>query len=229
MVVKINRKLFWVAVAVLLLAAGVAYVGLVSRVVPEELLPQALANTLDTPTYRYRVEVIQVRPAGPIYLSRINGEKAGGDFHLWGEMQGGPVDVYEIEGVTYLKDAITQKWIILPGRRLLSDDLFMMEVNPAENLRFAVPTTVKYLGRESLQGKKLYVLECSPQVIESKYLTKWFKDFTYRVWVEPGSKRIRRAQIHAVTVHNPDFKVEAAFEFYDQGKTIKIVPPTQSS
>lgn len=226
MVVKINRRLLGLAVAVLVLAIAGAWVRWASRVVPEELLPQALAATLGTSSYRYRVEVIQVRPQGPIYLSRINGEKSGGNFHLWGEMQGGPVDVYEIEGVTYLKDAITEKWIILPGRRLLSDDLFMMEVNPAENLRFAVPTTVQYLGRQPLQGKKLYVLECSPLVIESKYLTKWFKDFTYRVWVEPGSKRIRRAQMHAVTVHNPDFKVEAAFEFYDQGKPVKITPPT---
>lgn len=227
MVVKINRRWLGVAVAVLVLAIAGAWVRWTSRVVPEELLPQALAATLGTSSYRYRVEVIQVRPQqSPLYLSRINGEKAGENFHLWGEMQGGPVDVYEIEGVTYLKDAITEKWVILPGRRLLSDDLFMMEVNPAENLRFAVPTAVKYLGRQPLQGKKVYVLECSPSVIESKYLTKWFKDFTYRVWVEPGSKRIRRAQMHAVTVHNPDFKVEAAFEFYDQGKPIKIAPPT---
>ncbi|MHB1127483.1 MAG: hypothetical protein ACYC2T_11115 [Bacillota bacterium] len=226
---KISWKLIGIVVLVaLLLIAGYFMFSGATKVDPVALTTESLEKTLSSKSYRYLTELKLIREGGEVTLSKIQGEKAGEeDFHITGVMQQQEVEVYQLQDTTYLKDPVTGKWMEVPGNNLMEQELFMTEINPLGNFKFSSLGEVTYKGVEKLKGKKHYLVELHPEV-ESDFLQRFWKDFTYQMWVDPQDQVIKKALVRAVHKADPKTAVSISVEFYDYGAKIKLEAPKKN-
>lgn len=195
------------------------------KVVPEELIIQALDTTNAVTSYRFRLEAYLEADGGRIEVSRVNGERSQeGDLHLWGKMTGQEVDVYQIRDTTYFKDALSGRWMVTPGNSPLQQELFMAEVNPLSILKITRIKELQYKGRQKNMPGRPYLLLLRPE-INNRLLNAYWENFQYKLLIERGSNYIRRVELVANHRQKPEDMLNMVLELYDFNKRITIKPP----
>ncbi|TDA66948.1 MAG: hypothetical protein D9V47_11550 [Clostridia bacterium] len=226
-------KGYWRFIAVALAAGILAWVGYGYyqenvKLVPEELLDEALKNTLAASSYRYDISVRLTVDGREEKLSQVTGERdAQGNFHVQGEMTGQPTEAYQIEDTTYLKDPVTSKWMVIPGNNLFQQELFMAEINPVAMLNISQPRDLEYLGKQEGQGGQVYVLKLRPQVVENRFLNIYAQDFTYSLHISRNNRHVSRAEVEATSKANTNTRIFFTVDFFDYNARIAIEPPVQ--
>jgi len=220
----------WKAMVALLLllsvaAGGLAYYNRFIRVDPEELMFRAIEGAKGTASYRYRVFFQVVTNGNKIVMSNIRGERTeAGEFHITGEIQAQKTEVFHIANTTYMRDAITGKWMVIPGSAIGDHALFMVEVHPLATLYMTAWDNLTYLGKEVVDGKKLLVLTSNP-VIDNQFLNTWFTGFQSKLWVD-RTGRIYRSQLQGVYKSDSKHTFFLEMEIWDQNQNIKLNPPS---
>jgi hypothetical protein len=194
------------------------------KVEPEQVLQEALQHAGTAQSYRYLVEVQVKVNNQERKLSRIYGEIAGEDLYFYGLIHNQEVKVYQIGDGTYWWDPITGKWAVTPSDRPFDQAHFLIEANPLACFNFVSVEGITYLGKEKVAGRKAYLIQCSPTV-KHDFMNTWFKDFSYKVWIDTKNKAILKAQISGLFRDQPDNTVFIKLEFKDYGSDIKITPP----
>lgn len=223
--IKFNWKTIIIVILILLIisAGGYSYYSWVTRVIPEELLPEAISKTVSAQSYRYQVALKLDLNGEERVLSRVNGERNGEEFHLKGNIAAQDVDVYYVDETVYMKDSVSGRWMTNHGVGIFQQDLFMIEVNPIDSLNYEVLNNIVYHGIE--KGKKpAYVMEYNP-VITNKMLTTYWEDFQYKVWIDRKSKRIYKMEVFARHRDNHANGMHMQLLMYDFGKRIRIEAP----
>lgn len=196
-----------------------------TKVIPEELLAQALTNTLEAKSYRYQTKSTFVLNGEEKIFSDLVGEKSDETaFHVKGTMLKTPIDLYQIKDTTYRLDSLTNKWIIMENNSLLKESLLMTELNPLSNFYFKDIISASYLGKEKINRRNTYKLECIP-VIENRWLDSYFKDLKYTLWVDKKDKLLKKAMVTANSKENKSGTITIEVELYDYHETIEIKPP----
>jgi hypothetical protein len=72
--------------------------------------------------------------------------------------------------------------------------------------------------------RKCWVVEFKPQV-ENEYLETWWKDFTYRFWVDRRTHLLAKAVATATNKSSPGTKLSLTVNFSDIGERIKLTLP----
>ncbi|MEW6662364.1 MAG: hypothetical protein ACOY9Y_11290 [Bacillota bacterium] len=194
------------------------------KVYPDQVLQKALQHAGTAQSYRYQVDVQVKVNNQERKLSRISGEKAGGDLYFHGLIHNQEVKVYQIGDGTYLWDPITGKWAVTPSNRPFDQPHFLIEANPLACFNFVSVDGITYLGKEEVAGRKAYVIQCAP-AIKHDFMNAWFKDFSYKVWIDAKNKAILKAQVSGFFRDQPENTVFIKLEFKDYGADIKIPPP----
>ncbi|MGB9920303.1 MAG: hypothetical protein ACPLPT_06200 [Moorellales bacterium] len=191
------------------------------RVEPEEVLGQALSAALAASAFRYRVQAELVVEGQRRALSEVSGERdREGNFHFQGTMAGDRVEVYQIADTTYLLDSQTGKWMVVPGSELARQRMLMAEIDPLSNLRFASRGPAVYRGRENRQ----HVLEFRA-VPANEFMTTWFEEFTYRVWIDGRTRRLQKVLLEARSRANPQARATFAIQLFDYDLPLRLEPP----
>lgn len=226
---KRHWRLIAVALAVVMAAwFGYGYYQENIKLVPEELLDEALRNTLAASTYRYNISVRLKVDGREEKLSQVTGERdARGNFHVQGEMTGQPTEAYQIGDTTYLKDPVTSKWMVIPGNNLFQQELFMAEINPVAMLNIAQPQDMEYLGKQKGKDGQVYVLKLRPQVVENRFLNMYAQDFTYLLHISRGDRYVSRAEVEATSKANTSTRIFFTVDFFDYNARISIEPPVK--
>lgn len=219
----------WIILAVVILVilgcGGYYYYQTQLKIVPQDLLQEALEKTLGAKSYRYHVKLTMHVDNRPLPLSDIQGEKANErDFHIKGTMQEQEIEVFQIDNTTYLKDAVSGKWMVIPENSVFETEYFLAEINPLASFNFTRLDNLQYLGVEKIQGKKYYVLECTPAV-NNEFLSRFWQDFHYKLWVEKGSRKLMRAEVRAVNKAKPTDSLTMQVELKDFDAPIKLTAP----
>lgn len=197
------------------------------KVVPDELISRALADTNKVSSYRFHVEAYLINGGKKIPLSSIDGERTNeSDLHLKGQMTGQDVEVYQVKDTTYFKDPISKRWMVTPGNNPLEQEKFMAELNPLSILNIVQINDLQYLGRQKEMPGRPYLLTFNPRV-NNRFLNSYWKDFSYKLWIEPGSNYIRRVHLEANHRKHPKDKLVMDVDFYDFNKRIKIELPEE--
>ena len=227
---KYFRLKYILALVVIIIAAyfGFNYVQ-EARIVPEELLNTALANTLEAKSYQFHTKsTITIQGEDKIF-SDISGERADAQtFHVVGNMLGTEINVYQINDTTYRLDKATNKWIITENNSLLRESLLMAELNPLSNFYFKELISTSYLGKEKVAGRKMYKMECRPR-INNKWLDGYFKDLKYIIWIDRKDKVIRKATVTALSKEKESSSLTVEVELFNFNKEFKIQPPVVQS
>lgn len=224
--IKVNftwKKLVALFLVLIFSAVGYVYYEWVNLVIPEELLPQVISKTLETDSYRYHVALkINISEQEKL-LSEVKGQRGLNEFHLQGFIAGQEVDVIYVDDKVYMKDAVSDRWMVNQGRGIFDQDLFMVEVNPITCLEFVELNNINYLGMDKSKTTS-YVMEYNP-VVANKMLTTYWTDFEYKVWIHKGAKLINKVEIFAKHKDNPKNGLHMQLLLSDFNKKVKVEAP----
>ena len=227
--IKIPWKPLLAVVLVLVLSwSGYVYYLNNIKIIPEELLAEVMQRTETTNSYRYHVKVTLLgTDTGNNVLSNLDGENSKDNFHIWGEMAKEQIEVFQVGNTTYAKRMEDARWMKTPGNNPFEQTLFMAELNPLASFDFNSYSELEYLGKEKIDGKKLYLLTYQPKLGE-ELLTMYFTDFKYKIWVDRGRREIRHAQIEATSKISSKGGLKMEVKIWDYNKPIEIKPPEDS-
>ncbi|MCL6611830.1 MAG: hypothetical protein K6T66_09865 [Peptococcaceae bacterium] len=186
-----------------------------------DLFNRALSNTLACSSYRYSVEV---RQGGRDMVTLVEGERVEPDrVHIKGAMQKSQMEFVQIGDTTYMKDPWSDRWFTLKGNSLAQSELFMTEFNPLGLFKFKDVPVIKKTGSDKLEGVKTEVLELRP-IVANPFLEVKYTDFKFKVWVDPGQKLIRKAEMAAHMPGGGEGMV-VVMKFWGFNEKIRIDPP----
>ena len=223
---KISRRRIIVLILLLAAAGSGGFVFYENtKVVPDQLLREALENTFNAQSYTFSVKSNLVVDGKQRALSDIEGEKdKEGNYHIKGTMLKQAVEVYQIENTTYFKEEKTDKWMVIENNNIMDMEQFITEVNPLSNFNFTIPPNIDYLGKEEIDGRKCVVLSCMPDV-ENQILELHWNNFKYKLWVDKGKKIIRQAEVMAESKNDSGTTLCLNVELKDTNKGGEISPP----
>lgn len=191
----------------------------------EELAQQAIDNLLAAESLTYHTESRLMINDDTTRLGSIDGEINGSDFHAAGEMLGAPLNIYQLDSVTWRQDTITEQWLKTEDGRLLTDSALLDEIDPRAAFGLTSFTDTADSGTETVNGEKCRIITLRPQT-ESGYYEKYFDDLTYTLWISAKDQHICRADITAAAssgTQNSELCITA--EFSDYNTTGPIEPP----
>lgn len=225
---KLNLKAGLIGLVVLLLV-GLGYGGFQVyqesvKIIPEELLAEALDKTLALNSYSYSVSLTMTVNGQERRLTDIAGIKAnGGDFHIQGEMYETKVEIFQFADSTYQRDPISGKWMVFPTS-VTDMELMVTEINPLSNFNFKHLNEISYQGIEKMDGRKVYVLKCKPQ-INNQFLELYWENFEYTLWVDKASRYIIQATITATNIKTPENTLSLNISLDNFNKEFKLEKP----
>jgi len=196
-----------------------------TRVSPEDLVQEAVRNTVLAHSYRYSAASRIVNGTKVQFLSRVEGEKGNKDrIHVKGRVLDVDMEVFQIGNTTYNKDPFSHRWFVSENNYVFKQQLFMTEMDPLANFDFSKVATARYGRAEKVNGRKCMAIDVVPQV-ENKYLTLLWKDFAYTMWIDSRDHVLRKGLIKARSKNNPKFSLVISAEFKDFNKEIPVKPP----
>jgi len=209
-----------------LILAGGYYFKTSNYLIPaEDLLTQALNQAFEAQSYRYTM-VSQLYIDGKNQTwSDVTGEKADPhDLHLRGTMVNTPIELYQVGDTSYNKDPFTNRWYTVKGYDLTRQEILMMEVNPLANFNFKEVIEVNNIGKEKVQDKNCWVLECTAD-LENQLLEVLWQDFRFQFWVDREDHLLRKGQLTARSKTNPESLLTITTEFKDYNQPIQFEVP----
>ncbi|MEW6447476.1 MAG: hypothetical protein AB1426_05240 [Bacillota bacterium] len=191
---------------------------------PQELFQKALTSTKEVKSYSYRIKTQLTTAKGVRCLSDVHGVRILPDrVSVKGKIFNAPVEIIHIEGVTYVKDRFSNRWLTLEGERLGETGVFITELDPLVLLDFEEEPLVAYGKKERGRSEELYSLQFKPRV-RNRFLTAQFTDFEYRVWIEPKTYHIVELQVKTNNKAAPT-KLTIDLSLRDFDRAPKIEPP----
>jgi len=196
-----------------------------SRVVPDQLLKATLSQMSQVDSFRYELRSeLKVADRREV-ISNIYGERAAqGAVHIKGEMVKSPVDIYYINNVSYNYDPYSKRWLVVEDAASNVGRVLVTELSPLSNFTFKAVNAVKLEDFEKVNGVNCAVLTCAPS-LENELMEVYWDNFHYRLWCEPGKNILRKAELSAVSKHNPNTQLNLEVKFSDIGKPITIKKP----
>lgn len=226
MVFNISAKKVTVILLVLLILGMAAYlIYEENKIVPTDLLKEAMNNTFQAESYAFGVKSTLTVDGEDRHLSDIKGKKdALGNYYFKGTMLKQDVEVYQIQDTTHFREGSSDKWMRMEDNNIMDMQQFTTEINPLSNFSFSVPEEVTMIGKEKIDGKKYVLLECSPHV-ENEILNLHWKNFHFKLWVDKGKKVISRAQVTAENKENAKSLLKLEMSLDDFNKVGEILLP----
>jgi len=227
----VNKKRRWLYSIIILLLVGLGLITwLVNRqqqirVDPNLLLKATLSQMNQVESFRYELRSeLKVADRREV-ISSISGERApGGGVHIKGEMVKSPVDIYYINNVSYNYDPYSKRWLVVEDAASNVGRVLVTELSPLSNFSFKQVNDVKLLGFEKVNGRRCAVLACDPS-LENQLMEVYWDNFHYRLWCEPQLNILHKAELSAVSKHNPNTMLNLEVRFSDIGKPITIKKP----
>ncbi|MDD2422107.1 MAG: hypothetical protein PHU78_08225 [Heliobacteriaceae bacterium] len=221
---------FLLVLLVVLVLAGVVLAGRANqeRWQPKEpaaVAGQAIAGTLESRAFRFASTfLIQVDGRDEL-VSRFTGERSEGDkFHLKGIMLQSPAEIYLAGNLYYLWDPVKKVWYTLEKNNFGPQDLLLAEVSPLTALDVNSLDEVTLNGREKVRETECLVLDCRTEV-GNRLLTTLWKDFRYRLWLDPWEKRLHKGVLEATSRNAPGDKLILTVEFWDYDGDVDVEVP----
>lgn len=192
------------------------------QMAPEQLLAEALQKSLQSSSYRFEVDV---KPGGRETFIHAQGERvAPNKVKVKGQIQKTAVEYIQISDKLYMRDSFSNRWLAVNGSTMAQSELFMMEFNPLALFNFKDVPEIRLREKEKVEGKTYLVVECSPN-IQNPYLEMKYSDFECKLWIDPSSRRISRANMLAKTLANERDMISINLKFWDYDKDIVIEAP----
>ena len=220
---KIPKIIFWCIIFLLLLGA-LAFLRLGKATITKEEVLDVVYNTQQAQNYRWHiVSEIEFKGVHNV-LSDVYGDKNKDTFRIRGNFLKTPLEIIQIENMTYRLDSITKQWLVLRNDNLVAEEVLTTELNPVAALNFAAIKNFTTTGVASEGSSKTFRIELMPDVA-SRYLIKFWEDFHYTLLVGKDKQYLQGYELSARSKKDPTGKVIMKVYFSDFEKVKAINPP----
>lgn len=187
-------------------------------------LNESINNMLELKSYRYSLDSGFTIDQRKEVISRVAGEKQGGNTHIKGEMVNTEIDIYYIDRTIYNYDATSDKWLVIESSSQNSAELLISELNPLSNFPLKETGLVEKQGFEKVNGTECLVVKCEPG-LENQLLETLWCNFEYVIWIDYKDRWINKAVLNAENKQSPGTMLRIEAQFSDFNEKISIVPP----
>ncbi|MHB8127278.1 MAG: LolA-like protein [Desulfitobacteriaceae bacterium] len=189
---------------------------------PNELVTSGLERINGAVSFRYSVTQHQWVDGKDRILTQIQGEKAGGNTRIFGQLVGSEVEMILIGDALYNRDPFTKSWVRFSSAPA-AQEVFLAELNPLSSLQFKELGEVVLSGQQKLDGEKVWVCNFKPS-IQNQIMEEFWSDFTYTLFISKSQKTIVKAIIQATNKEKME-PMSMTLQFKDIGKKISILTP----
>ncbi|QGG46654.1 hypothetical protein [Heliorestis convoluta] len=193
---------------------------------PQALAVKAMTETLLSSDFRFESRFFIRVDGRDELVSRFSGEKSEeGLFHFKGVMLQSPTEIFLDDKAFYLWDPLKKGWYRVNKSDLGQQDLLLKEISPLSLLEISEIKEAMISGREKIRETDCLILELDA-VAANKLLTTLWKDFQYRIWVNPWNEVIHKVVIEATSRNAPEDRLHLIVEFWDYDQKMEIqLPP----
>lgn len=211
----------------LILISTVFLGGIVGRLLwkpdPTELLTHGLEKLNQASSFRYSMTQHQWVEGKDRVLTRILGEKDGGNTRISGKLVGTEIEMILAGEGFYMQDPFTKRWVRYPSVPA-TQEVFLAELNPRSSLQFKDYGEVMLRGQEKLNNQKTWVIEFKPSV-QNQIMEEGWTDFSYIMSIGKKDNLIHRVIIEAKSKASNQ-SMSITLEFEDYGKKMNISAPS---
>lgn len=227
---KIDFSFKWIVISfiamLIIIGGGIFYLNY-DFLTPEEAVNQALSQTLNAESYRYKALSKRILDGEEELLSEAQGEKNKGNVHFISKLflVNSEFEYYQIGEKIYRKDPFSANWLVVDEMGMAVTEQLIQEINPLGAFQFQEIVEVEYLGKEEIEDKKYkkYIVQATT---ENKYLTGLWQNFTYTIWTDTSKERMmKKAEIIAQSKRAPEQYLIMSIEFTDYNQEIVIDLP----
>jgi hypothetical protein len=196
---------------------------------PSEIVDSALNEIKIGVSYGYRMEALEETAGQRRVLAALEGQKSGGEAHIKGELPfiNGAIELIRKNDQLYRKDALEKRWVKLPFVKLEELETLMVEINPLSIFRFLGDAEITYAGKEKLGGRRCRVYEAMTRG-ENMWLTFFWQDYNYRIWVDQKEGYLKRGEITAEHRDDSGHKLIVTVTVRDYNQPLTIAAPEQN-
>ncbi|KAB2953290.1 hypothetical protein F9B85_05095 [Heliorestis acidaminivorans] len=193
---------------------------------PTALVTKAMVETLQSSDFRFESRFFIRVDGRDELVSRFSGERSGGEtFHLKGVILQSPTEIFLVGPQFYLWDPLKKGWYSIEKADFGPQDLLLKEISPLSVLEVSDIQDAVVVSREKSRDIECLVLELNATVT-NKLLTTLWKDFQYRIWVDPWKEVVHKAVIEATSRNAPEDRLHFTVEFWDYDQKIEVILPT---
>lgn len=162
---------------------------------PGVLAAQATQNLLALNSFSFHTETQLQLNSETVPLGQIDGEICGANLHVWGNVLGSDMNIYQIGDVTYRQDTLTEQWLITDDKELLNNASLLTDADPRSFFSLAQMANTTEVDGAEINGQKCRGISFVPTTANG-YLEQYFDDVSCTVWVTRDDQ-LARAQISA--------------------------------
>ncbi|MBM7867383.1 hypothetical protein GTO89_11410 [Heliobacterium gestii] len=184
---------------------------------PMTVVKRAVAGTLQSPSFSFESTFLIRVDGREEVISRFSGDRAEGEkFHLKGTLLQSPAEIYTAGNLFYLWDPVKKNWYTIEKNRFGPQDLLLSEISPLTALDIKNIEGVTVTGIDSVDEDKCLIMECRTEV-SNRLLAALWKDFYYRIWVDPEKNRICKVVVEATSRNGPRDRLILMLKFWNYG------------
>ena len=223
---KLWKYGFVLLFAVMLVYGGIFLLNELTRLPPQEEVRQGLLKTINAKSYRYSSEATRTLNKEEVIISKVSGQKSLTAVHINGSLPiiNAEIEVYRFEDKMYRRDSLTKDWVVIPTASFAATEQLIAEINPLSVFDFSEDIDVTYRGTEKIQRRTCRVYEIMRHG-ENKYLELYWKDYTFKLWLDKREGVIRKAQVCAEHQDNSQYLLQMTILLWDFNEPIVIEPP----
>ena len=190
---------------------------------PETLFLEAWQNTMGAESFAFESSAKLFVDGRDEELSKVNGRYVKGSLYLKGEILKTPVELYQVEGSTYLKEP-TGNWLFLEDGKHPHQDFLLSEVNPLSYLVVKDSVQAELLRIEEHGDTKLYHLSVKPD-IDNQFLEMLYEDFSLELWINKKGRFLDTAILQGKGKNKPEDLLTLTIVFSDINEPLEVKLP----
>ena len=217
-----KKRGLWLLIGISIVLLGGLVGSLFWQPDPTNLVTHGIERLNSATSFRYSLTQHQWVDGKDRVLTKIQGEKEGGNSRVLGQMTGSEVEMIKIGDSTYSKDPFSKKWIRFANAPA-AQEVFLAELNPLSSLQMKELGEVMLSGQEKVNGDRVWVCQLKPSV-QNQMMEAFWTDFQYTLYIRKSDKMLVKATIEAKNKAKAD-PMTMTLEFKDIGKKMTIQTP----
>lgn len=190
------KKFLIIAVLIIALAAGGLWqLAPTAGPTADLLAARATQNLLALDSLTFHTETTLLLNGETVPLGKIDGEICGANLHVWGNVLGSDMNIYQIGDVTYRQDTLTEQWLITDDKELLNNAALLTDADPRSFFSLTQMADITEVESAEIGGEKCRGVSFVPSTA-SGYIEQYFDTVSCTVWIT-RDEQLARARVCA--------------------------------
>lgn len=191
---------------------------------PAELAAAATDDLLSLDSLTFHTQTELTINSDTVSLGKIDGQINGENLHIWGNVLGSDLNIYQIGATTYRQDTLTDQWLTTDDGELLTNASLLADADPRSLFRLSGINNAEEANQAEINGQKCRGVSFCPTTADGS-MEKYFDNIKCTIWVGRDN-HIMRTEIAAEAVTSGQSStLTLTCDFSEWNTTPAITPP----